>query len=308
MFLQRQKVLHHIALVTAMRRLCGGTALFLLPWHLNSRMLRCSFVTTRLIGYWTQKVWYWIESIILKHISVLFGNKLELCIDIDAQCVNRPARVFISMKVATLFGTQRLPGPWKITVMCVHSNYLDVVAVNWVRSDYRNALKQSMGWRKCDLEKQEVCLKYFIDNASPFSFEYFPQTCRHITAPLNVLYSSSGTTQRPRLSYQTVLACKVTSFLRKRRHIILRIWLVSVYLSWLGVSGYLSLGLKRPECETDSSHHFSVEVENGWFTFTAPVFLGSDVRNTADFSVSKYLNKRRLTQYVHKADWLVSVS
>jgi hypothetical protein len=66
---------------------------------------------------------------------MLSFNKLERCIGVDAQCVNRPTRLFINMKAATLFGTQRLPGQGNITLMYIHSSCSDMAAVNMTRSD-----------------------------------------------------------------------------------------------------------------------------------------------------------------------------
>jgi hypothetical protein len=66
---------------------------------------------------------------------VLFGNTSELCIGVDAHCVNGSTRVFINMKLATLFGTQSLPSQGKVSVVYIDSSCLDMTSVNGMRSD-----------------------------------------------------------------------------------------------------------------------------------------------------------------------------
>jgi hypothetical protein len=89
-------------------------------------------------------VWSWIESIILKSISMLSGNKLELCIGVDGQCVNGPTRVFINMKASTLFGKQCLPCQGKITVTYCS----DMAAVNRMPSNLEKCAETEYGFKE----------------------------------------------------------------------------------------------------------------------------------------------------------------
>jgi hypothetical protein len=66
---------------------------------------------------------------------MLFGNTSELCIGVDAHWVNEPTRAFINVKLATLFGTQRLPSQEKVNVVYIDSSCLDMASVNGMRSD-----------------------------------------------------------------------------------------------------------------------------------------------------------------------------